>query len=95
MNFPPAKPPRFRIGQAIVCIDPTITHEGNASIKMHLNMNTVYLVCRQELRRGCWFLTLDVWTEFVFEEIHFAPAELLPDEAVAALVAESLEAVPA
>jgi hypothetical protein len=90
----PAYPPTFHVGQAVVCIDPTITHEVRATITCHLNMSTVYQVLAVVPRFGKWFLTINALTEFVFEEIHFAPAELLPDAVIAALLEATPDPVP-
>lgn len=88
-------PPKFHSGDAVVCIDPSIPHDNSPGITYHLDMTTVYQVAAVKRRYSKWYLLLVGNSEFVFEEIHFAPAELLPDAAVAELLAESLEGVPA
>lgn len=94
MNLPPSYPPTFHVGQAVVCIDPTISHEVRPTITCHLKMSAIYHVLAVVPRFGKWFLRIDALSEFVFEEIHFAPAELLPDAVLAELFTTSLDPVP-
>lgn len=94
MPILPTTPPKFHPGQAVICLDPAIPHETCPTITYHMDISAVYHVSRVGIRKGKWHIMLvENHDDLVFEEIHFAPAELLPSEAVAALLAESLDPV--
>lgn len=88
-------PPKFHAGDAVVFIDPVITHETSPEVFYRPNMSTIYTVRDVGLRKRKWHLRLVGDIDLVFEEIHFAPAELLPAAELAELLAEVLDPVPA
>ena len=98
------KPPKFQVDQAIVCVndDFSILLAQNPNIRVPKS-GPVYHVRALYAVGGAWGLTLaevhneDVapgYPEANFNEGRFAPLEMLPNDALAELLAESLELQP-
>jgi len=86
------KPPKFHVGQAVVCVSPVAG----------LKKGTIYTVESLPFSRALGRVVIEL-AEFrpicgiaqTWSPERFAPVELLPDEALAQLLEETLEPVTA
>jgi hypothetical protein len=88
------KPPLFHIGQHVVAIEPITTNSSVAPPQS--KQGAVYQVnwVGEVVGKIGWFICCVEWDQRVCcEERGFAPAELLPDEALAQLLEEVFEPV--
>ncbi|MFD1468032.1 hypothetical protein ACFQ48_07330 [Hymenobacter caeli] len=99
------KPPKFHEGQAVVCVndDFSVLLAQNPHIRVPRSGPT-YHVRELYAVGAAWGLTLAEidnqgvapgYPEANFHQDRFAPLEMMPDEALAELLAESLELQPA
>jgi len=94
------RPSLFHVGQAVVCVDdnwPAVAVDNARPRPAHIpRSGPVYHVERVYSWEGTWYLHLkELGPECGWNERAFAPVELLPDEALAQLLEESLEPVTA
>lgn len=97
------KPPKFHVGQAVVCLSAsTALFYPDEKKPIPNKIYTVRTVNPGFIDPG-WFLRFEEiinppyyeGEECQFSEARFAPVELLPDEALAELLSETLEPVTA
>lgn len=92
------KPPKFHVGQAVVCVDEweDKCQYGKAVLPGQCpKPGPIYYVEGSSLDDGTWFITVKGIPDYEWDEDGFAPVELLPDEALAELLSETLEPVTA
>lgn len=95
-------PPKFQVGQRVVCIKdhwPLLHSDGNPMPAAMPVLYQVYTVAGMLTGSGAansklWYIVLDeIGAGNCFFEGHFAPAEEISDEALAELLSESFSPV--
>jgi hypothetical protein len=84
------KPPKFHVGQAVVCLYDSM--QGIASDEGVIRKGQIYTVRLVEFIETGYYYGVDNAgnPDDSFPELYFAPAEYLPDEALAQLLEETL-----